>query len=72
MAQKRERAAPRQRTALTLNMKSLDSFDITDTAPKTFRQDPIDVISLLAARSRVSPATIRAQLAAWQIGGAHV
>ena len=38
MAQKRERAAPRQRTALTQNTRSHHSLEITDTAPETFRQ----------------------------------
>ena len=38
MAQNRERAAPRQRTALTQNTKSHHSFENTDTAPETFRQ----------------------------------
>ena len=32
-------------------------------------QEPADLVGILAARSGVAAATVRAQLAAWQIGG---
>ncbi len=41
------------------------------SASAVFSQDIIDPVVILAARSRVAPATVRAQLAAWRIGGAH-
>ena len=34
-------------------------------APSSIRQDTIDVVGFLSARSRVAPATIRAHLAAF-------
>ena len=68
MAQKQERAAPRQRTALTQNTKSLDSFGTTDTAPETFRQGA--PAAWIARRFGLPPAVagVVAQLAG--IGGA--
>ena len=65
MSQKRERAVPRQRTALTQNTKSLTSFETTLTAPDDLRQEPIDIVVLLAARSGVAAATVRAHLIAF-------
>ena len=35
------------------------------------RQADIDVVGILASRSGVAAATVRAQLAAWRIGGAN-
>lgn len=65
-----KRVAPRQRATLPHISKPLPS-DIAEytTLPDLF-QGAVDVVGLLAARSRVAPATIRAQLAAWCIGGA--
>ena len=38
------------------------------TFPMLF-QEPADMVGILAARSGVAPATVQAQLTAWQIGG---
>ena len=59
MTQKRERAVPRQRTALTQNTKSLTSFETTDTAPGAHRQAPIGAIRL-AQRFGLSVSTAAA------------
>lgn len=69
MAQKRERAAPRQRTALTRNTKSLDSFDMQSTAPEPFRQGA--PAAWIVRRVPVSLAAARVYAELHGIGGAH-
>ena len=59
MAQKREGAAPRQRTAPTQNTKRLDTFDTVDTAREARRQVPVGAIRL-AARFGLSVSTATA------------
>lgn len=39
------------------------------SASTVFRQDLVDPVVILAARSRVHPATVRAQAEAWNIAG---
>ncbi len=44
----------------------------SDNSPSlSLRQDLIDPAVILAARSGVAAATVRAQLSAWNIGGAY-
>ena len=72
MAHKKLKAAPRHKGTASGNAKLTSVCTSENSAHFDLRQDLIDPVVILAARSRVSPATIRAQLAAWQIGGAHV
>ena len=50
---------------------SVGSDNATYTAATLSNQQPIDLVAILAARSGVSGASIRAQLDAWRIGGAR-
>lgn len=70
MAQKQLRTVRANGTAL--GFVKATPPDISKYSASPFlRQAEIDPVAILAARSRVAPATIRAQLAAWQIGGAN-
>ena len=70
MAQKKLRPASPCQAATGLGFVKATRPDIPEySASLSPRQAEIDTVALLAARSRVAPATIRAQLAAWRIGG---
>ncbi len=69
MPQTQKRAARANGTALIHTKSKLASS--IHTATEALRQDPIDTVALLAARSGVAAATVRAHLAAFGIGGAH-
>ena len=49
-------------------LSSADRSSIYPTFP-ILMQEPADLVGILAARSGVAAATVRAQLAAWRIGG---
>ena len=66
MPQTQKRAARANGTALIHTKSKLASS--IHTAAEALRQEPVDVIALLAARSRVHPATVAAHLAAFGIG----
>ncbi len=71
MAQTQLRPAPLAKvTGLGISLSSPERSPEL-SASSVLRQGPIDVVGLLAARSGVAAATVRAQLAAWQIGGAR-
>ena len=48
--------------------KSHHSFKVTDTALDGFRQEQIDIVGLIAARSGVAAATVQAHLTAFGLG----
>lgn len=57
-----------------LNWKCFPATSTSDnaTVPSTVSIEiTVDPVVIFAARSRVAPATVRAQLAAWRIGGAN-
>ncbi len=71
MARNKSRGAP----LATVAPRGVNGFPTRDNpaypTSATLLQDPIDVIALLAARSHVHPATVRAHLAAFGIGEAR-
>lgn len=69
MIQKRKRPAPLAKVAGLGNLLSSTDRKTENSASTVFRQDLLDPVLILAARSRVSPATIRAQFDAWNIAG---
>lgn len=72
MAQTLLRPAPLAKVAGLGTLLSSTDRKAEISASPVFRQDLIDPVMILAARSGVAAATIRAQVEAWQIGGAHV
>ena len=70
MAQKRLRPASPCQAATGLGFVKATPPDISEYSASPFlRQAEIDVIGLLAARSGVAPATVRAQAEAWNFAG---
>ena len=69
MAQKKLRPAPLAKVAGPGNLLSSTDRKAENSASTVCRQDLIDVVGLLAARSGVHPATVRAQAEAWNFAG---
>ncbi len=68
MPYSQKRAARANGTALIHTKSKLASS--IHTATEALRQDPIDVVTILAARSRVAPWVVRAHIEAFGFGGA--
>ena len=71
MAHKLMRPAPLAKVAGPGLMLSPTERSTGFTASCLQHQEPVDTVALLAARSGVAAATVRAHLAAFGIGGAH-
>ena len=69
MAQMQLRPAPLAKVAGLGNLLSSAERSPELSASPIFRQGPIDTVGIVAARSGVAAATVRAQFDAWQIGG---
>lgn len=69
MAQTQLRPAPLAKVTGLGNLLSSVGRNSKYIAFSLSRQADIDVVSILAARSGVASATVRAQFDAWQIGG---
>ena len=71
MALKVRNPASGKRQGFAFEMVSEAGLTRENSPLTALRQEEIDIVGLLAARSRVAPATIRAQFDAWRIGGAQ-
>ena len=71
MAQTQLRPVTSREGAGLGNLLSSTERNFEFSASTVFRQDLIDPVVIISARSGVAAATIRAQLDAWRIGGAH-
>ena len=71
MTRTKMRPAPLAKVAgLGISLSSPDR-NSEPSAPPLLRQGPIDVVGILAARSGVAAATVRAQFDAWLIGASQ-
>ncbi len=69
MAQTQLRPAPLAKVAgLGISLSSPERSSQLN-ASSVFRQGPINTVGIVAARSGVAAATVRAQFDAWRIGG---